>query len=441
MAKSPKTPQERGAEALDQEARRVKAKPQLRVIDPDEPVTPDACGIPLEDRWKFELIQERNDKTGKTTTPCRVHNLILILENAPEWRGRVQFDEFRQWITKDGQEFIDADEIELKAWLEKTWIDGEVKTPTVREAILAVAYRHAHHPPREKLNALVWDGEERIPTFFTDFCGTPFSAYSVAVAQSFFVSAVARILQPGCKVDTMVVLEGEQGIGKSRLIQALFGSLWHCDITQAPNNLDFYQNLRGKWIGEFSDLGALGKVDQNVIKQALTITHDTYRASYGRNSRSYPRQYIFVGNTNKSEYLADETGARRYLPIVCNAINVEGVLPIRGQLWAEAVHRYRAGEKWHEIPDAKAEQDLRYMVDSWEDYIRPWLGRQEQMGQARVTISEVLELALFIKIERHDRGAQTRVGNILHRLGWRKKQEVSGKRLRFYVPMPEKSTH
>lgn len=440
MAKSPKTPQERGAEALDREARRVKGKPVLRIIDPDTEVTPESCGIPRAEQWKFDLIQDCNEKTGKVSTPCRVHNLLLILENTPEWQGRLQFNEFRQWITQQGQEFIDADEIELKAWLEKEWIDGEVKTSVVREAVLAVAYRHSHHPPREKLEALVWDGEERIPTFFTDFCGTPFSPYSEAVARSFFVSAVARILRPGCKVDTMVVLEGEQGIGKSQLVQALFGSLWHCDITQAPNNLDFYQNLRGKWIGEFSDLGALGRVDQNVIKQALTITHDTYRASYGRNARSYPRQYIFVGNTNKTEYLTDETGARRYLPIACHEINAEGVMPIRSQLWAEAVHRYRAGEKWHNIPNAKAEQDLRYMADSWEDYIAPWLGRQAQSMSPRVTISDVLEFALQIRVERHDRSAQTRVGAILHRLGWRKRQESSGKRQRFYVPPAERQT-
>lgn len=435
MAKPPKPPQERGAETLDREARRVKEKPRLRLINPEDEVTAESCGFSAEDQWQADLIQERNDKTGKTITPCRVHNLMLILDNDPHWQGQLQFDEFRQWITRHGQEFTDADEIELKAWFEKYWINTEVKTSVVREAVLAAAYRHAHHPVREKLNALVWDGEERIPTFFTDFCGTPFSAYSVAVAQSFFVSAVARILKPGCKVDTMVVLEGEQGIGKSRLIQALFGSLWHCDITQPPGALDFNQNLRGKWIGEFSDLGALGKADQNIVKQTLSITHDTYRASYGRNARSYPRQFIFVGNTNKAEYLTDETGARRYLPLVCTDINVEGIPAIRGQLWAEAVHRYRAGEKWHQIPDAKAEQDLRYMTDSWEDYIRPWLE-----GQQRVTVSDVLSLALHIRIERHDRSAQTRVGAILHRMGWRKKQESGGDRRRFYARMPEKST-
>ena len=433
MADSPKTPQERGAAVLDQEARRKIKKFNPRIVG-SEP-TPESCGISEEDQWQADLIKERNTKTRKTITPCRAHNLILILENDPDWKDKLQFDEFRQLITKSGEEFMDADEIELKAWFERYWINTEVKTSVVREAVLAVAYRHTHHPPREKLNALVWDGEERIPTFFTDFCGTPFSAYSVAVARSFFVSAVARILQPGCKVDTMVVLEGEQGLGKSKLIQALFGSLWHCDITQPPGSLDFNQNLRGKWIGEFSDLGALGKVDQNIVKQTLSITHDTYRASYGRNARSYPRQFIFVGNTNKAEYLVDETGARRYLPIVCNDINIDGVTAIRGQLWAEAAHRYREGEKWHDIPDAKAEQDLRYMTDSWEDYIVPWLE-----GQQRVTVSDVLSLALHIRIERHDRSAQTRVGAILHRLGWRKKQETTGERRRVYMPMPEKST-
>ena len=431
MAKPPseeETRRERGAKALDEEARRAKAKPKMRVINPDEEVTAESCGLNPEDRWQFDLIQEHNEKTHKTTTPCRAHNLMLILDHCADWKGRLQFDEFKQWITCDGSEFTDAEEIELKAWLEKHWIDGEVKTSVVREAVLAVAYRHPYHPAKEKLTALEWDGEERLPTFFTDFCGTPFTPYCEAVGRSLFVSAVARIMKPGCKVDTMVVLEGEQGLGKSRLVQALFGALWHCDITEAPGGLDFYQNLRGKWIGEFSDMAAMARTDQNRVKQALSITHDTYRASYGRNARSYPRQFIFIGNTNKAEYLTDETGARRYLPISCTAIDIAGVQAIRAQLWAEAVHRYRAGEKWHVIPDAQEEQEQRYMADSWEDYIRPWLE-----NQSRVTISDVLEFALHIRIERHDRSAQVRVGAILQRLNWRKKREGSGERKRVYT--------
>jgi predicted P-loop ATPase len=235
-------------------------------------------------------------------------------------------------------------------------------------------------------------------------------------------------MKPGAKVDTMVTLEGKQGLGKSKLVQAIFGERWHCEITEAPGSLDFYQNLRGKWVGEFSELSAMGKTDQNRVKQALTTTHDTYRKSYGHDSCTHPRQFIFVGNTNKAEYLSDETGARRYLPIECREINVETILGIKDQLWAEAVHRYWAGETWWQIPDAEPEQAARYQTDSWEDAILPYLG-----GKPRATITEILENALFMKLERHGRNEQVRVGAILRRHGWTRKQETTGARGWYFV--------
>lgn len=414
---------------LDIEAER--AKRTLRMAfsrEPDPDVTPESCGIDPDHAWKATLIKRVDKKSGQIEYLCRAANLMKILENDARWKGRLRFDEFRQGVTDGESEWADHHTIELKAWLEETWITGEVKTGVVREAVETVAQRHTYHPVKEWLEGLRWDGEERIPAVFADHCGVPISPYSCAVARSLFVSAVARVFQPGCKVDTMVVLEGAQGLGKSRLVQALFGPRWHCDITQEPGSLDFYQNLRGKWIGEFSELSAMGKADQNKVKQALTQTHDTYRASYGHYSRTYPRQFIFIGNTNKAEYLADETGARRYLPIECTEINPEAVEAVRDQLWAEAVQRYRAGEKWWDIPDSEREQERRYQMDSWQELIQPWLA-----GKQKVLISEVLSDALLIKADRHDRSAQTRVGNILRRLKWLPQQETGGDRRRFYV--------
>lgn len=420
---------------LDIEAERHARKLRLAFSREPEPEpvpepdgSPESCGIDPDHEWKATLIQRVDKKTGQIEYLCRVANLMKILENDANWKGRLRFDEFRQGVTDRDTEWADHHTIELKAWLEQTWIAGEVKTGVVREAVETVAHRHAYHPVKEWLTGLQWDQEERIPAFFADHCGVPISPYSCAVAHSFFVSAVARIFHPGCKVDTMVVLEGAQGLGKSKLVQALFGSRWHCDITQEPGSLDFYQNMRGKWIGEFSELSAMGKADQNKVKQALTQTHDTYRASYGHYSRTYPRQFVFAGNTNKAEYLADETGARRYLPIECTEINPEAVEAIREQLWAEAVHRYRAGEKWWDIPDAEREQERRYQMDSWQELIQPWLA-----GKTKVLISEVLSEALLIKADRHDRSAQTRVGNILRRLKWLPKRETGEDRRRFYM--------
>ena len=413
---------------LDIEAEKLQARLRL-VYDRDgADISPESCGIDPDADWKAGLIARIDKKTGEVSYPCRVHNLILILENDARWKGLIRFDEFRQGVVnRDTDWRIPGDSIELKAWLEKNWIDGEVKTATVNEAVEAVARRHRVHPVREWLKALEWDRIERLPTFFSDFCGTPQTDYAGAVGRSLFVSAVARIFKPGCQVDTMVTLEGEQGLGKSKLVRALFGEAWRCEITEAPGALDFYQCMEGKWVGEFSELSAMGKTDQNRVKQALTSTCDTYRSSYGHKAQTRPRQFIFIGNTNKEEYLFDETGARRYLPIECREIYADAALAVRDQLFAEAVARFEAGEKWHDIPGAREEQEKRYQFDSWQDHIAKYLD-----GKSRVTMTAVMEEALFLKIEKQDRSAQTRVGAILRRIGWRVVRESSGNRGRFY---------
>lgn len=412
---------------LDIEAEKLRARLKL-VFDREDPdISPESCGIDPDEDWKSGLIGRVDKKTGEVSYPCRVHNLILILENDARWKGRLRFDEFRQQVMLDRRPLADCDVIEIKAWLEKTWIDGEVKTATVHESIEALGARHAFHPIREWLTGLRWDCVNRIDTFFGDYCGSSVTPYTIAVARSFLVSAVARIMRPGCKVDTMLILEGAQGIGKSRLILALFSPEWHSEVMYEPGSPDFCQALRGKWCAEFDELAAMGKADNNRIKQTLTQTQDTYRKSYGRNSGTHPRQVIFAGTTNRDDWGIDETGLRRFLPIACTEINVEMLEANREQIWAEAFWRFESGQDWWSIPDAEREQNARYQADSWEDLIVPYL-----RGHRTVTITEVLENALGIKPERHGKSEQIRVGIILRRLKWRMKQETSGERRRYY---------
>ena len=378
--------------------------------------------------WRTELLITAKDD-GNPIVLCRVHNLVLILENDPEWRGKLGLNEFSQTITAQGQEWTDARAYALKAWLEKGFIPGEVKTSTLHEAVEVVAARHPYHPVRDYLTGLRWDGEERIPTFFTDFCGTPFSAYSVAVARSLFFSAVARMLTPGCKVDTMVVLEGEQGTGKSQLVLALFTPAHHMEVTEAPGSVDFYQSLRGRWCCEFGEMASFAKADKNRIKQVLTQVQDTYRASYARHTRTYPRQNIFIGTTNRDDWGDDETGLRRFLPIRCTEINVAGAAAVRDQLWAEAVVAVQRGATWWEIPDAEREQEARYQQDAWEEAIADFLQHRQS-----ITVLEILDQCLGLKADRQGKSEQTRVGCILRRLKWQRKRETASDRKRFYVP-------
>ncbi|HSH42569.1 MAG TPA: VapE domain-containing protein [Arenicellales bacterium] len=196
------------------------------------------------------------------------------------------------------------------------------------------------------------------------------------------------------------------------------------------------------------ELQAFNKSDRNKIKAAISAQEDTYRPSYGRYARQFPRQCIFVGTTNDDAYLKDETGARRFLPVRCGEVALDSLASVRDQLWAEADARYLAGETFWEFPEsAAAEQDARYDADAWEEPISRWLdGRAEPEAYPthyppayegrpvqETTISDVMAHALRIEVAKHSRPDQMRVGAILRRLNWRREQKrMEGRRIYVY---------
>lgn len=265
-------------------------------------------------------------------------------------------------------------------------------------------------------------------SLFIDYFGAHTSKYTEAVSKSFLISAVARTMQPGCQVDTMVVLEGMQGAFKSSSLIALFSAQWHSEATASLSDKDFFQNLRGKWVIEFGEMTHITKSDSNHIKQILTMRSDNYRPSYARFNKDFPRQNIFTGTTNETQYLKDPTGARRYFPVLCGRIDIEAIKRDRDQLWAEALEMFKSGEKWWDIPDAEQEQESRYLSDSWEECIARWL-----IGKNVVTVSDILEGACELPIGKHSRADQTRVGQIMTRFKWSKHNDtVGGARIRRY---------
>ncbi|MGQ9814239.1 MAG: VapE domain-containing protein, partial [Candidatus Roseilinea sp.] len=262
--------------------------------------------------WRADLIVKHKDD-GSQVIPCRVHNLILILSHAPEFKGRVAFNEFTMQVAIDGKDLDDIGPVKIKAQLEKEWIKEKVPTSDVVEALAVVAAQRPFHPIREYLTSLTWDGVERIPDFFPDFFGCPKDEYHIAVAHSLFLSSVARIFKPGAKVDTMVILQSDQGMGKTRTWPALFGEKWCAEVTSSLNDKDFFSGLRGVWCADFGELDQFTKAEVTRIKQVLTQTFDYYRPHYGRQHQRFPRQCIFVGGTNQDNWQKDATGARRYL--------------------------------------------------------------------------------------------------------------------------------
>lgn len=410
--------------------------------------------------WRDDLTRNREQKVEATT-----HNITLILANDPQLDGLFYLDEFANRVAMTGEgpwpggnkdEFTDIDGTELSAWLGSPHrYRVSPKPDSVMSCVEAVARRRARHPVREYLRALKWDGVKRVETLFPDLFGSENTEYTRTAAMCFMVSAVARILwvdplarHNGAQVDFMLILEGEQGTRKTSAVRALFSAAWYMEAMESPASKDFYQSLRGRWCVEIGEMDAFSKPDVTKVKQAITSRFDTYRPSYGRVSRSFRRECVFVGTTNESEYLRDSTGARRFLPVRVAGVQIAKIEEQRDQLWAEAVQLFVAGFRWWDLPHgAVEEQESRFTADSWEEIIAPWLAGKaiekhypERMRTAPslipdwVTTTEVLMWAIGAEVAKHTKQDQMRVAPIMRRLGWAHVRPwIEGKRERRWV--------
>jgi predicted P-loop ATPase len=299
----------------------------------------------------------------------------------------------------------------------------------VHQAVDIIASENEIHPVRDYLNGLTWDGTEQLLQFFPGYFGTEKTEYTQAIGPMFVVAMVARILNPGCKADYMVVLEGPQGTLKSTACHVLGGQWFSDNLPDINASKDAAQHLRGKWLIEVSEMHSVGKAEAALLKSFITRTHERYRPSYGRKEVIEPRQCIFVGTTNRAAYLRDETGGRRFWPIKCCKITVDALARDRDQIFAEAVALYRNEFKWW--PDAQFERDHikpqqagRYEADVWEDSVRDYVE-----PKTRVTVGEVGRHAIGIETARIGTADQRRIAAALEQLGWkRQNQSWDGKR-------------
>jgi predicted P-loop ATPase len=246
------------------------------------------------------------------------------------------------------------------------------------------------------------------------------------------VSMAARALKPGCKVDTVPVLEGNQGKQKSTALQ-IIGGKWFVECHENVMSKDFYGVLTGHILVEISEMHSFTRSEVERIKGIVSCQVDRYRKAYGRHTEDHPRHTVLVGTTNRDDYHKDETGGRRFLPVLCNEINLIWLENNRDQLWAEAVSLYSrvpqdakpaerlaAGAAWWDIPEAEQRDEInaRRDVDSWESTIEQWLS---ESARTRVMVGDILSDCLGIEVKDHDQMRQKRVGRVLRALGWTSK--------------------
>lgn len=314
---------------------------------------------PGDDEWMSGLT--RNRKTGAVEPT--LNNIQLILLNDRNLRGtfgmnRMRGDIMRRrpcvWGNKEvhdlinGDVWTDADNVYLRAYLEEVWnIDGKDKT---LDALLGAANKADFDPLRDYLLGLKWDGTERLDTMLVRWMGAEDTPFVRAATRKWMCGAVKRALEPGCKFDSVLVLSGGQGIGKSELGRQLSKGWFTDSLDRLDNSKDSQDAVRGVWIAELAELASLRKGEMESIKNFTSKQVDEFRPAYARCKVSSPRRCAFYGTTNDKSFLRDRTGNRRFWPVEVRGIgHGEKVYSEFGaevdQLWAEAVTRYREGEE------------------------------------------------------------------------------------------------
>jgi len=315
------------------------------------------------------------------------------------------------------------------------------KTTLVQEAIMKQAADNSFHPVREYLDALEWDGESRLDALLSrgfGALGTP--SFLADAGRKFAIGAVARIYEPGCQMDTMLVLTGKQGVGKSTGLRMLAAG-WFADSPLPLGDKDSFMQLAGRWLYEISELDSFRKAENTRIKAFLSSRFDSFRPPFGRHVVERPRQTILVGTTNEEQFLNDPSGSRRFVPITVHLVDLAWVTEHRDQLWAEAVSRYRSGEIWHyEGVSASLlakESRAYHQEDPWEPVIIDYLNRQRK---AEVSVTDILTGGLCVAVPQIDKHHRQRVVHILRGLGCVESPLAEGQRSPLFTVPPDLRT-
>lgn len=303
-----------------------------------------------EKNWQTRLEIDKQGKVKDTLT-----NIVNIMRHDHNLKPIV-YNEFKSMIDVIGNlawnqvkpGWSDADLACAKVYFERVY--GIWSPSKFKDAILAVvSAERPYHPIKNYLDKLEWDGTERLDTLLIDYLGAEDTPFARAVTRKTMCAAVARIYEPGTKFDSILVLNGPQGVGKSTLF-SLLGKEWYSDSLSISDMKDktAAEKLQGYWILELGELAGIKKMDVETVKSFITRTDDKFRQSYGVNVESHPRQSVIVGSTNaENGFLRDITGNRRFWPIhvTGNGKYKAWELSAVDQVWAEALVRYREGEE------------------------------------------------------------------------------------------------
>ncbi len=311
----------------------------------------DQTDVEIDTSWTKKLEFNRKGDIAST-----INNVLIILENDENLKGKFAFNEFANrvtvferlpWSDKVNRDWDDSDDAGVRHYVESVYsITGAGK---ISDAVTLSFNRNRFHPVQDYLKGLEWDGVPRVDTLLIDYMGAEDTEYVRFVTRKWLCGAVARILKPGIKFDYMLVLTGEQGIYKSTFFR-LLAKDWFTDSLQDVEGNQAVEKLMGSWIIEFGELQAFNRSEANAIKRFITSQEDRTRLAYDRRTSHLPRQCVFAGTTNRKDFLKDDTGNRRFWPVEVRTAGrmKDVILDLEeevDQIWAEALHFWKVEQE------------------------------------------------------------------------------------------------
>lgn len=330
----------------------------------------DTSGAERGAPWQLELLcSVKEDGTPGKVRPLS-SNIDLILTHDPAFRGFIRYNELYRRMEVSGGALAGYEgsyDVALMQWLERSSYRIEVTKSDCGSTLLHHSRKFPYNPVLEYLKGLQWDGTQRIHRVLLERCGAiGNNNYLKSISRKFFISAVARALEPGCQVDTVLVLQGAQGLKKTSFVQCLSRG-WYTTSTGRVEDKDMRIQTTESWLVEMSELASLRKSTLESLRGFITERVDRIRIPYATYHEGFPRRCVFVGTTNAAQPLTDEEGNRRWWVVTCDAIDLKGLERDRDQLWAEAVWCYQQHVKEREAGVSEEQMDYRW-----------WLSPEEQ---------------------------------------------------------------
>lgn len=335
----------------------------------------------------YQQIKEKENEekinrslSGESTEPERDKNgnlkktidNYLVIMRGDEMLSTLCYNELNGRGEYEGKSWNDSTKSSLMHYIEVKY--GLKSERDFEHALNIIWQERKYHPVREKIKSITWDGKPRIEGFLQRIMGAEESAYTRECSRLIFHCGIARIFNPGCKVDDVIVLQGEQGNGKSTIISWLsMNDEWYGRVSEIKGNVGIEQ-IQGKWICEISELLAVsGREKQEEAKQYLDRKSDNYRRPYAQFSEEIPRQCIFIGTTNLRQPFSDKTGNRRYYPVWCSIkpgklyAHENAVKKYIEQCWAEAYDLWQRGKVHHAVTMEMLEEVMKKQKSATED--------------------------------------------------------------------------